>query len=114
MPTENDKIRILEVPSELGAGTRGASLGIGAIKVAAFKSGNKYFSKYHSTIVPNENELLFEASPTQYANYIDGIVKVYNYVSHFVSEEVTHNKRFPIVLAGDHSTAGATISGIKK
>lgn len=114
MSTKNDKIRILEVPSELGAGTRGASLGIGAIKVAAFKSGNKYFSKYHSTIVPNENELLFEASPTQYANYIDGIVKVYNYVSHFVSEEVTHNKRFPIVLAGDHSTAGATISGIKK
>ncbi len=114
MSIRNDKIRILEVPSELGAGTRGASLGIGAIKVAAFKSGNKYFSKYHSTIVPNENELLFEASPTQYANYIDGIVKVYNYVSHFVSEEVTQNKRFPIVLAGDHSTAGATISGIKK
>ena len=111
---KNDKIRILEVPSELGAGTRGASLGIGAIKVAALNAGNKYFSNYNSTIIPNENELLFEASPTQYANYIDGIVKVYNYVSHFVSEEVTHNQRFPIVLAGDHSTAGATITGIKK
>jgi len=57
--------------------------------------------------------LLFEDSPTQYANYIDGIVKVYNYVSHFVSKEITHNKRFPMVLAGDHSTAGATITGIK-
>lgn len=110
----NDKIRLIEVPSELGAGTRGASLGIGAIKVAALNAKNSYFSKYKSTIVPNENELLFEASPTQYANYIDGIVKVYNYVSHYVSEEVTFNKRFPIVLAGDHSTAGATITGIKK
>ncbi|MFK7798121.1 MAG: arginase [Aureispira sp.] len=111
---KNDKIRLIEVPSELGAGTRGASLGIGAIKVAALNKYNNYFSKYRSTIVPNENELLFEASPTRYANYIDGIVKVYNYVSHYVSEEVTHNKRFPIVLAGDHSTAGATITGIKK
>ena len=114
MTSKNDKIRILEVPSELGAGTRGASLGIGAMKVAALISGNNYFSKYKSTIVPNENELLFESSPTMYANYIDGIVKVYNYVSHFVSEEVTFNKRFPIILAGDHSTAGATITGIKK
>lgn len=114
MINKNDKIRLLEVPSELGAGTRGASLGIGAIKVAALNAKNKYFSKYTSTIIPNENELLFEDSPTQYANYIDGIVKVYNYVSHYVSEEVTHNKRFPIVLAGDHSTAGATITGIKK
>jgi len=110
----NDKIRLLEVPSELGAGTRGASLGIGAIKVAALNAKNKFFSKFESTKIPNENELLFEDSPTQYANYIDGIVKVYNYVSHFVSEEVTYNKRFPIVLAGDHSTAGATITGIKK
>lgn len=109
-----DKIRILEVPSELGAGTRGASLGIGAIKVAALNMRNNFFSVFDSTIVPNENELLFEDSPTQFANYIDGIVKVYNYVSHFVSEEVTYNKRFPIVLAGDHSTAGATITGIKK
>lgn len=114
MNSKNNKIRILEVPSELGAGTRGASLGIGAIKVAALNAGSRYFSKYASTVIPNENELLFQDSPTKYANYIDGIVKVYNYVSHFVSEEVTYNKRFPIVLAGDHSTAGATITGIKK
>lgn len=114
MTSNNDKIRIIEVRSELGAGTRGASLGIGALKVAALNAGNTYFSRHHSTHVPNENELLFEASPTRYANYIDGIVKVYNYVSHFVSEEVTYNRRFPIVLAGDHSTAGATITGIKK
>ena len=46
MTSKNDKIRILEVPSELGAGTRGASLGIGAMKVAALISGNNYFSKY--------------------------------------------------------------------
>lgn len=114
MTNNNDKIRLIEVRSELGAGTRGASLGISALKVAALNAGNTYFSEHRSTLVPNENELLFEANPTQYANYIDGIVKVYNYVSHYVSEEVTFNRRFPIVLAGDHSTAGATITGIKK
>jgi arginase len=110
----NNKVKILEVRSELGAGTRGASLGIGAIKVAALNKGSDYFAKFPPTIIPNENELLFEANPTQFANYIDGVVKVYKYVSHMVSEEVTHNKRFPIVLAGDHSTAGATIAGIRK
>lgn len=108
-----DKIRLFEVTSELGAGTRGASLGVSAIKVAALNTGNTYFTKYKSTKVPNENELLFEDSPTKDAKYIDGIIKVYNYVSHFVSEEVTYNRRFPIVLACDHSTAGATITGIK-
>jgi arginase len=114
MDKRYDKIRIFEVTSELGAGTRGASMGVSAIKVAALNSGNQYFTKYKSTKVPNENELLFQESPTKHALYIDGIVKVYNYVSHFVSEEVTYNKRFPIILAGDHSTAGATITGIKK
>ena len=114
MVHNNDKIRLIEVRSELGAGTRGASLGIPALKVAALNAGSSYFSQHRSTLVPNENELLFEDNPTQYANYIDGIVKVYNYVAHFISEEVTYNRRFPIVLAGDHSTAGATITGIKK
>lgn len=114
MNQQYDKIRVFEVTSELGAGTRGASMGVSAIKVAALNSGNNYFTKYRVATVPNENELLFLESPTPHAKYIDGIVKVYNYVSHFVSEEVTYNKRFPIVLAGDHSTAGATITGIKK
>ena len=114
MEKNYDKIRLFEVRSELGAGTRGASLGIGALKVAALNTQNNYFTKYKSTQVPNENELLFGPSPAQYAKYIDGIFKVYNYVSHFVSEEVTFNKRFPIILAGDHSTAGATIAGIRK
>ena len=32
-------IKIIEVPSEIGAGTRGASLGIEAIKIAALDFG---------------------------------------------------------------------------
>ena len=36
-------IKIIEVKSELGAGTRGASMGIEAIKIAAFDFGKQFF-----------------------------------------------------------------------
>ena len=39
-------LQLIEVTSELGAGTRGASLGVGALKVAAFNSGSSFFSFY--------------------------------------------------------------------
>ena len=37
--SKTKNIRILEVPSEIGAGTRGASLGVEAIKIAAREAG---------------------------------------------------------------------------
>ena len=36
-------IKIIEVPSEIGAGTRGASLGIEAIKIAALDFMSNFF-----------------------------------------------------------------------
>ena len=60
----SEKIQILEIRSELGAGTRGASLGIGAIKVASLKVGDPYFAQYPLHLVPNENELLFRHTQT--------------------------------------------------
>ena len=38
-------IKVLEVKSEIGAGTRGASLGPDAIKIAALDFGSLYFKK---------------------------------------------------------------------
>ena len=60
-------IRIVEVKSEIGAGTRGASLGIDAIKIAALDFGSPFFKKYKSIEIQNENHLLLEPVVNDYA-----------------------------------------------
>ncbi|MFN8153199.1 MAG: arginase [Bacteroidia bacterium] len=106
------KIKLIEVKSEIGAGTRGASLGPDAIKIAALDYGSNLFHKLQSVEVPVENNLLFEAQGSSYAKRIRGILNIYDRLSKTVSESLKA-REFPIVLAGDHSTAGGTIAGIK-
>lgn len=105
-------LKIIEVKSELGAGTRGASLGIDAIKIAALDFGSRYFKQYTSIQVPHENHLLLESAGSPHAKRISGILTMYERVSDEVARTLK-NGEFPIVLAGDHSTAGGTIAGIK-
>lgn len=105
-------IKIIEVRSEIGAGTRGASLGIDAIKIAALDFMSNLFVNFPSEIVENENRLLYEPVASPYAKRIIGIHTMYERVSSAVCDTVKSGL-FPIVLAGDHSTAGATIAGLK-
>ena len=107
------EIKIIEVKSELGAGTRGASLGVDAIKIAALDFGSRYFKQFKSVEVPHENHLLLESTGSQYAKRISGILTVVERVTEEVAKTL-NNKEFPIILAGDHSSAAGTISGIKK
>ena len=107
-------IKVLEVRSELGAGTRGASLGVGAIKVASLNAGSDYFKRHRPWAIPNENEKVFEGSKTPYAKYIESIVKIYDYVVQAINDiSEEPDEQFMVVLAGDHSTAGATIAGLR-
>ena len=106
-------IKIIEVKSELGAGTRGASLGVDAIKIAALDFGSRYFKQYNSVEVQNENHLLLEATGSQYAKRISGVLTIVERVAEEVTKTLQH-KDFPIVLAGDHSSSAGTLSGIKK
>lgn len=105
-------VKIIEIKSELGAGTRGASLGVDAIKIAALDFRSDYFKRYNTIEVKNENALLFEAQGSPFAKRIKGVYKIFDRLSNTVAETMKNNE-FPIVLAGDHSTAAATISGIK-
>lgn len=105
-------IKLIEVPSEIGAGTRGASLGIDAIKVASLDYKSTLFAKLPSVRIKSENKLLFEPIENPYAKRIKGIVSMYQKVANAISESIHHNF-FPIVISGDHSNAGATIAGIK-
>jgi len=105
-------IKILEVRSEIGAGTRGASLGVDAIKIAALDFMSNLFVNFPSEVIENENRLLYEPVASPYAKRIQGIHTMYERVSKAVCDTVKSGL-FPIVLAGDHSTAGATIAGLK-
>src|SRR5215213_3112865 len=105
-------IKLIEVPSEIGAGTRGASLGIDAIKIAALDFMSSFFIHFPSEKVPSENKLLYEPIESPYAKRIKGIKTMYERVSKSVCDCLKSNF-FPIVISGDHSIAGATIAGIK-
>ena len=105
-------IKIIEVRSEIGAGTRGASLGIDAIKIAALDFMSNLFVNFPSDVIENENRLLYEPIASPYAKRIQGIYTMYDRVSKAVCDTVKSGL-FPLVLAGDHSTAGATIAGLK-
>jgi arginase len=91
-------IKLIEVPSEIGAGTRGASLGIDAIKIAALDFMSSFFIHFPSEKVPCENRLLFEPITSPYAKRINGIHTMYERVSSAIHESIT-NGIFPIVLS---------------
>lgn len=105
-------IKLIEIPSEIGAGTRGASLGIEAIKIAALDFMSNFFVHFPSERIQTENKLLHEPIQSPYAKRIQGLVNMYERVSKSVYDTLKNNF-FPIILSGDHSTAGATIAGIK-
>jgi arginase len=105
-------VKFIEVKSEIGAGTRGASMGVDAIKIAALDYGSNMFKQIESVEVKTENQLLFEPTKTTYAKRIAGVLAIYERLANSVSQTLKKSN-FPIILAGDHSTAGGTIAGIK-
>ncbi len=106
------EIKIIENASELGAGARGASLGLGAMKVAAHKKGSSLFGDFERFVIDDENERLNDAVLFKFAAYIEGILTIYQVVSDTVSY-ILREGDFPIILAGDHSSAGGTLAGIR-
>lgn len=105
-------IKLIEVPSEIGAGTRGASLGIDAIKIAAMDFMSNFFIHFPSEKIPVQNELLYQPIESPYAKRIKGVSALYDKVSKAVADCLKSNF-FPVILSGDHSIAAATMAGIK-
>ncbi|MFT2009503.1 arginase [Pontibacter sp. 13R65] len=107
------KVKLIEVRSELGAGTRGAGMGIDALKVACLDKESDYFKRFNSIAVPDLNYTLFDKDYFPTAHHIDSILSILKSVSNTVSQTLEFGM-FPLVLAGDHSNAAGTIAGIKK
>lgn len=105
-------IKLVEVRSEIAAGTRGASLGIDALKIASLDKTSDFFTRFDPINVPDANNFLWKGNKHPHAKYIDGVYQVLKNVYSTI-ESLRLEKVFPIVLAGDHSTAAGTIMGIK-
>lgn len=108
-----EEILIIELKSEIGAGTRGASLGPDALRIAANRIENRYFNTYPTVEISNKNEALYHNTEFRYARNIDSLLGVCVPLAEKIKETLDKGQNFPLVLAGDHSTASGTISGIK-
>lgn len=109
----SNKLRFIFNPSELGAGTRGASLGPEAILSAARAKTSKLFKDREIRIIQDQNHLLDKQNEGSFAKNIDGIISVFHSVENEINDALSA-KDFPIIIAGDHSSAGATISSISR
>ncbi|WP_299821149.1 arginase [uncultured Pontibacter sp.] len=106
------KIKLIEVKSELGAGTRGASMGVDALRVACWDKGSDYFNRFNTVSVPDLNYTLFDKDVFPNAHRIDSILTVQKNIAKAVEQTIDMGM-FPLVLSGDHSNAHGTIAGIK-
>jgi arginase len=106
-------IQFIFNPSELGAGTRGASLGPEAIRAAARTQQKSIFKDYKVVSVPNQNELLDSPTPYKFAKYIDGLLSVFENLAVEIHSCSTRGV-FPIIVSGDHSAAAGTLKALQK
>lgn len=103
-------IQLIAVKSDLGAGTRGANLGPDALKVAAFQLNRRYFEDYPSIEI-RSSPAPYKPSAFSCAKNIETLLELFDRVSANVAHSMKTGQ-FPIVIAGDHSTAAATMAGI--
>lgn len=104
-------IEIILNTSELTAGTRGASLGPGAIIAAARSQNDPFFGSLPLHPLPDLNHFIDQEVTTPHAKRIDGYTTVFRTVSE-KTEELLKDSKFPLIIAGDHGSAAGTIAGI--
>ncbi|MBV6404238.1 MAG: arginase [Flavobacteriales bacterium] len=106
------ELRLIEAASEIGAGKRGASMGMAALRVAAWKLGSELFGHAEESILRDENDVLYEDDNSPNAHHIDGLIRFESDLAYEVYRYVRNNT-FPIVVGGDHSIAIGSVSGTK-
>ena len=105
-------LRLIEAASEIGAGTRGTSMGMAALRVAAWKLGSELFGHAEESILRDENDVLYEDDRSPNAHHIDGLIRFESDLAYEVYKYL-RNSVFPIVVGGDHSIAIGSVSGTK-
>lgn len=106
------EIKLVKNRSDIGAGTRGADMGVDAIEVAAINKGNDYFNRFVFEDIKTHNESIYDKVRNTVAKRIEYVYEQCSRVSASI-KTVLQDGYFPVILAGDHSSALGTISGIK-
>lgn len=114
------KIALVEVDCDLGAGTPGAGCGIELLKEAARR--HHVLQRIHERLImelaPHHRPSARTGSrrmsriPTPHARHIHTISRVMADTASLVADSCRWGL-FPVVLAGDHSTAAGTIAGLR-
>lgn len=105
-------VRLIDAASEIGAGTRGTSMGMSALRVAAWKNGSDLFGHAEESILRDENDVLYEDDRSPNAHHIDGLIRFESDLAFEVYKFLRSNI-FPMVIGGDHSIAIGSVSGTK-
>lgn len=106
-------IQLILNESEVTAGTRGASLGPNALKIAAWKKQSQYFAQFERSFVIHNNEGLLNKPPKYpFAKRIEGLTQVFHELNQYITSTL-QNGDFPLIIAGDHGSAGGTIAALK-
>lgn len=105
-------VKIIKNRSDIGAGTRGADMGIDAMEVAAITAGNDFFTRYAYEDVMTHNETVYDKVKAPFAKRITFVREQCERVCQVVTESLSEDY-LPVILSGDHSSALGTISGIK-
>lgn len=105
-------IKLIKNRSDVGAGTRGADMGVDAIEIAAINQKSNFFDSLDFEDVITENESIYNKENNSFAKRIDSVYNQCKRLSVHVAKNL-QNGNFPIVLSGDHSSALGTISGVK-
>jgi arginase len=105
-------IKIIKNRSDIGAGTRGADLGIDAIEIAAINNDSDFFNQFEFEDLETENESIYNKVNNSFGKRIEQVFEQCSRLSNAVQNSIEQDK-FPLVLSGDHSSALGTISGLK-
>jgi len=103
---------ILKNRSDIGAGTRGADMGIDAMEIAAITAHNDYFNRIPYDDIDTHNESVYNKVNNLFAKRINDVKEQCQRLCDGVKARLKDD-RLLIVLSGDHSSALGTISGIK-
>lgn len=104
-------ISILQCPSEIGAGTQGASLGPKALQINAAEQNYPLFEKLRTTEVPTNSVYPYHVKLPS-IDYLQEFVTLHNSIYKEFSKHLQQFHKH-LIFTGDHSNAAGFISTLK-
>ncbi|MEM7035951.1 MAG: arginase [Bacteroidota bacterium] len=115
------KVVFLHQPSEISAGTRGASLGKQAMEVVAWKQEDDFFERHQIVGLPHQNHLLAqewaegeeEKGAFKWAKRVKGLIRVFEDTIPTLRDTFQNEEVFPLILGSAHGATAASLKALK-